>query len=504
MSARGALLVVGATSGAGKSTVVSALCRAWAREGARVAPYKAQNMSNHSAVTADGGEIGRAQAMQALAARVEPDRRMNPVLLKPAGDRTSHLVVLGEEDPGRRADAKGYGDTARSLRPLVLDALTSLRRVHDLVVAEGAGGAAEINLLDRDLVNLPLAAAAGMPAVLVVDIDRGGAFASAYGTLALLPEHLRACVRGVVFNRFRGDVSLLDDGLRDLEARTGVPVLGVLPHLGAEPMLGVEDSLDLEWGLQWGGDAPGPAAAWKRPVRVAVVRLPHLANPSDLDPLVLEPSVALRWAHNPGDLADADLVIVPGSRATVADLAWVRSRGLDRALADLDPSVLVVGLCAGYQMLGRSIEDTVESGAGRVDGIGLLPSTTRFETPKVVRQSSGPSVTGYQIRFGRPVAPDGTAWLTLDGEAEGCVSADERVRGTSLHGLLDADGFRCSLLAEAAERRGRSYAPMPVGFAAAREAHLDRLADWVSAALPLDRLAALAASAAAPGEEPGW
>lgn len=499
---QGALMVVGATSGAGKSTVTSALCRAWQRQGADVAPFKAQNMSNHSAVTADGGEIGRAQAMQALAARVEPDRRMNPVLLKPAADHTSHLVVLGTEDTRRRADARGYGDTARQLRPLVLEALTSLRGEHRLIVAEGAGGAAEINLLDRDLVNLPLAAAAGMPALLVVDIERGGAFASAYGTLALLPEHLRNCVQAVAFNRFRGDPSLLTDGIRDLEARTGVPFLGVLPHLGSEPMLGVEDSLDLE-----AAGSGKDVAQGARPLRVAVIRLPHLANPSDLDPLVLEPHVSLRWATGPGDLTDADLVVLPGSRATVADLGWLRSRGLDAALHRVltDSSAVVVGLCAGYQMLGRRIDDPIESRAGEVAGLGLLPSTTRFREPKVVTQSRGEGVEGYQIRFGRPRPDPGAApWLHLDDGPEGCVSADGRVRGSSLHGLWDADGFRAELLADVAARRDREYVPLAGGFAAAREAHLDLLGEWVSAHLPLDRLSEIAARAAKPNQVPGW
>lgn len=487
--------------------MVSALCRSWSDRGLDVVPFKAQNMSNHSAVTPDGGEIGRAQAMQALAARVETDRRMNPVLLKPSQGR-SHVVVLGEEvDPHRPVDARGYGAVAASLRDTVLDALTGLRREHAWVVAEGAGGAAEINLLDRDLVNLPLAAAAGLPAVLVADIDRGGAFAAAYGTLALLPDRLRETVRGIVLNRFRGDASLLDDGIAELERRTGVPVLGVLPHLGEERMLAVEDSLDL--------DAPSgaPLAAARGdtvagpPLRVAVVRLPHLANPADLDPLVLEPSVALRWATGPHDLADADLVVLPGSRATVADLAWLRERGLaDAVVATTAP---VLGLCAGYQMLGRVIHDDVESGAGTVPGLGLLPVVTTFARPKTVTRSGH----GYQIRWGRPVVDDGdsgsgdSGWVRLevdDDGREGCRSADGRVRGTSVHGLLDDDDVRRSLLREVAARSGRAFAPTPLGFAEAREAHLDRLARWLEAHVDVDALRATAATAAAPGEAPGW
>ena len=495
----GALMVVGTTSGAGKSTLTSALCRALARRGVDVAPFKAQNMSNHSAVTPDGGEIGRAQAMQALAAGVETDRRMGPVLLKPSGARTSHLVVLGEEVGV--ADAVGYGARARLLRPVVLEALRSLRTEHEMVVLEGAGGAAEINLLDRDLVNLPLAAAAGVPAVLVVDIERGGAFAAAYGTWALLPELLRACLRGFVVNSFRGDVTLLEPGLRDLEERTGVPVLGVLPHLGDHLMLGVEDSLDLGAAVAPGGagdGAAGEVAPTGRPVRVAVVRLPHLANPSDLDPLVLEPDVELRWATGPGDLSDADLVVLPGSRATVADLAWLRGRGLDRALEALvaDPDgPWVLGLCAGYQMLGELIVDELESGEGAVEGLGLLPVTTRFEAPKTVRRTSltldGHAAAGYEIRWGRP---DPALWWP----------PGARVRGTSLHGVLDADAPRHSVIGGIAAARRRDFTPSPTTYADALDAHLEHLADWVEASLDIPSLLALARTAAPVDATPGW
>ncbi|MDO5740298.1 MAG: cobyric acid synthase [Ornithinimicrobium sp.] len=529
-AAGNALMVVGSTSGAGKSTLVSALCRALARRGLDVAPFKAQNMSNYSAVTPDGGEIGRAQAMQALAARVETDARMGPVLLKPSGARTSHLVVMGEEVGVQ--DAIGYGERASRLRPVVLAALQSLRAEHQVVVLEGAGGAAEINLLDRDLVNLPLAAAAGVPAVLVVDIERGGAFAAAFGTWALLPQRLRACLRGFVINSFRGDVSLLAEGLRELTERTGVPVLGVLPHLGEHLMLGVEDSLDLS--------APGRPvhggadAAQERPVRVAVLRLPHLANPADLDPLVLEPSLELRWATRPGDLADADLIILPGSRTTVSDLAWLRERGLGAAVRDLvaapdGPHVL--GICAGYQMLGDLIEDpdAIESDVDSVRGLGLLPVRTRFAAPKIVGRTSGTTthaasgavpVEGYQIRWGRPQvmgdSPAAHAWLELQpsastsgspsypGGPEGCLSPDGRVRGTSLHGILDNDSLRGEFLSEVAAARHRTFVPSSAPYLEAIDAHLDHLADWVETHLDLDHLLRLASTAAPVQEQPGW
>lgn len=469
----GSLLVCGATSNAGKSTVASALCRVWSDARRDVAPFKAQNMSNHAAVTADGGEIGRAQAMQALAARVAPDRRMNPILLKPSAERTSHLVVMGDEVS--TTDAASYGDTARGLRDVVLDAYRSLRTEHDWVVGEGAGGAAEINLLDRDLVNLPLAAAAGMPALVVVDIDRGGAFASAYGTWALLPDHLRAQVRGFVFNQFRGDASLLESGHAELTTRTGVPVLGVLPHLGHHPMLGLEDSLDLA--------ATNRPVTSPRPVRVAVIRLPHLSNPSDFDPLVLEPSVALRWASHPDDLEDADLVILPGSRTTVADLAWLRKSGLAAALATTRAHVL--GICAGFQMLGRWIHDDIESGAGRVEGLGLLEVETIFENPKVVRQVG----SGYEIRWGRP---------------DPAAVAGGPVRGTSLHGLFDDDSFRQGFLAEVAHEHARLFEPAQLPYADAVDAHIDHLAGWLREHLDLAAVDEIAASAAPVSGMPGW
>lgn len=515
----GAILIAGASSGAGKSTVASALCRALVRRGFDVAPFKAQNMSNHSAVTPDGGEIGRAQAMQALAARCETDRRMGPVLLKPSGLR-SHVVVLGDEVAVD--DAVSYGQRARSLRPVVLEALTGLRRDHQMVVMEGAGGAAEPNLLDRDIVNMPLAAAAGIPAVLVVDIDRGGAFASAYGTWALLPERLRSQLHGVILNGMRGDVSLLDPAIADLEQRTGMPVLGVLPHLGEHLMLGVEDSMDLR--------APGrlsPAEGWfaDRPVRVAAVRLPHLANPSDLDPLALEPSVELRWATRPGDLSDVDLVIIPGTRATVADLAWLRERGLDTMLERLVASPVgphVLGICGGYQMLGTTIQDDVESGAGTVAGLGLLPVSTTFATPKVVRRDTGRTanrvglpVRGYQVRLGRMTPDDGVeAWLELAGDGEGgkdegwipegCLRDDRRVRGTSLHGVLDSDELRQALLGAVAAVRGRTFTAATRPYEQALQDHLDHLGDWVEQHLDMEALLALAGTADHPDAAPGW
>lgn len=492
----GALMVCGATSGAGKSTVTAALCRALARRGSSVAPFKAQNMSNHAAVTDDGGEVGRAQAMQALAAGAPLDRRMNPILLKPTSDHKSHIVIMGEEVS--TTDAARYGETARRLRPVVLGALTSLRADYDWVIAEGAGGAAEINLLDRDLVNLPLALAAGVPAILVVDIERGGAFAAAHGTIDLLPEDLRGQIVGIVFNRFRGDVTLLASGIAELEARSGVPVLGVLPHLGTTPMLGIEDSLDV-------GPMPPHPPRSSLPVRVAAIRLPHLANPSDLDPLAVEPDVDLHWVTRPSDILRADLVVIPGSRATVNDLAWLRETGFAAAIEDT--KAWIVGICGGYQMLGHLIHDDIESNVGTVPGLGLLRVETTFSAHKTVRRSYGYAaqlpVQGYEIRFGRPVSHD-EPWFQIDNEAEGAVDAANDVYGTSLHGLFDADAFRNQFLGSIADAQGRVYEPSPLTFATRLDEQNDRLADWVEEHLDLSHIMELAGTALPPEQACGW
>ncbi len=493
--------------------MAAALCRSLARRGGVVAPFKAQNMSNHAAVVprSDGagwGEIGRAQATQAGAARFAATTACNPILLKPSSATGSHVVVDGVEVG--TTGAADWGTRTRDLRHLVLDRLGSLRRDAHVVVAEGAGGAAEINLLDRDLVNLPLAAAAGIPVVLVVDIEPGGAFAAAHGTIDLLPEHLRRTVVGIVFNRFRGDPSLLDPGLAELARRCGVPVLAVLPHLGPDGLLGVEDSLDV-------ASMAGPARrhdtgrSRTEPVRVAAVRLPHLANPSDLDPLRVEPDAELGWATRPGHLRDADLVVVPGSRATVADLAWLREVGLADALVEVAArGTDVLGICAGQQILGRWIDDPVESGAGRVPGLGLLPVTTTFGPDKVVDRVAGrcapdgAPVEGYRIHLGRVRTDPGAEPLVLldDGSPEG--SRVGSVRGTSLHGVLDADDARRALLADVARRRGRTFAPGSVAYTDALDAQHERLADWLDEHLAPDVVDGVLARAGTPGTEPGW
>jgi adenosylcobyric acid synthase len=491
---RGALMVCGTTSDAGKSRVVTGLCRALARRGVRVAPFKAQNMALNSYVTPSGHEIGRAQGVQALAAGVEPEVDMNPILLKPSSDRTSQVIVGGV--PTGHLDALAYHAAKPGLRTTVLAALERLRARFDVVLLEGAGSPAEINLLDGDLVNLWLARASGIPAVVVGDIERGGVFASLFGTVALLPDELRRCVGGFVINKFRGDPALLAPGLAELEARTGVPTLGVLPWVEGLD-LDAEDSLALRH--PWGAADRGAPAGAGPALDVAVVRFPRISNFTDVDALALEPGVRVRFVADPAGLGDPDLLILPGTKATVADLAWLRDRGFDAALGALGPSTTVLGICGGYQMLGRSIEDGVENGAGPVTvaGLGLLPVATRFEATKITRPRRGRvldrPVGGYQIHHGRTRSD--APWVELDDgwgtEVEGATSPDGTVIGTSLHGLFESDAFRSAFLEAVADRRGKAFRPSGVSFAAAREAQFDRLADLVEAHLDLGAVAAL-------------
>ncbi|GAA3928095.1 cobyric acid synthase [Actinomadura viridis] len=465
----GALLVAGTTSDAGKSVVTAGLCRWLARQGVKVAPFKAQNMSLNSMVTADGAEIGRAQYTQALAAGVEPRAIMNPVLLKPGSDRRSQVVVLGR--PVAEVDALQYGAHKERLRGVVAESLAELRAGYDVVICEGAGSPAEINLRAGDIVNMGLARAADLPVIVVGDIDRGGVFASLYGTVALLDPADQALIAGFVINKFRGAVELLEPGLDRLAGLTGRPTLGVLPwRMGL--YLDSEDTLALDAPR---ADAGAPYG--RQVLRVAVVRFPRISNFTDLDALNCEPGVVVRYAASAGDLAEADLVVLPGTRATVADLAWLRERGMAgeivRRAAEGRP---VLGVCGGFQMLARSIDDEVESGAGAVEGLGLLPARVVFQGEKTLGRPRGRAygepVAAYEIHHGIVDVEGGEPFL------DGCrVGA---VWGTTWHGALENDGFRRAFLADVARRAGRDFTPAPdVSFAALREATLDALGDLV-------------------------
>lgn len=503
-----ALMVCGTASDAGKSLVVAGLCRAWRRLGVDVAPFKAQNMSLNSAVTRAGEEIARAQAAQAFAAGLEPTVEMNPVLLKPTGDRTSQLVVLG-----RPQGVLGAGELTgakATLWPVVRGALERLRAQHELVVLEGAGSPAEVNLLDGDIVNLRLAHAAGAPAVVVADIDRGGAFASLVGTWTVLPEHLAATLRGFVLNRFRGDPSLLAPALQRVEAETGMRSVGVLPLLEG-PFVDAEDSLGLGGLEQLARRCAGSDGV----LDVAVVALPHLANFTDFEPLAASGRVSLRLVTAPGALGDPDLVVLPGSKATVEDLAWLRAMRLPEAIhATLGRATTVLGICAGAQMLGRWIDDPVESGQGLVEGLGWLGLVSVFEVDKLTRQVEARPVdgtcalSGYQIHHGRVRAKGAAVWLEGSAEGSPCgpvgwvgrldqgpdrpSACPGSLLATTVHGLFEADGFREAFLDAVAHRRGRRLGPPRLEWAKLREAQAERLADAVEAHLDLAWLGELA------------
>ena len=356
----GALLVAGTTSDAGKSMVVAGLCRLLARKGIRVAPFKAQNMSNNSAVTVEGGEIGRAQAMQARAAGLAPSVRFNPVLLKPGSDRTSQLVVRGSVVG--TVGAKDYFTHRERLSAVVADELHALRNEFDAVIVEGAGSPAEINLRATDIANMGLARAADLPVVIVGDIDRGGLLAHLYGTVAVLEPEDQRLICGFLVNKFRGDPALLAPGLTQLQDLTGRPTYGVIPYSDGL-WLDAEDSVSVLAHRVVGDPQTPRGRQW---LRVAAIRLPRISNSTDVEALACEPGVLVRWAGDPADLADADVIVIPGSKATVADLAWLRERGLaDAIVAHARLGKPVLGVCGGFQMLCSRIDDTVESGAGR-------------------------------------------------------------------------------------------------------------------------------------------
>jgi adenosylcobyric acid synthase len=475
----GALLVAGTTSDAGKSVVTAGICRWLARQGVTVAPFKAQNMSNNSMVTADGAEIGRAQVMQAAAARVEPEAAMNPVLLKPGGEDSSQVVVLGR--PVADVTALSYRPMKAALLEQVLDCLADLRARFDVVVCEGAGSPTEINLRADDIANMGLATAARLPVVVVGDIDRGGVFAALYGTLALMPPADQRLVAGFLVNKFRGDARLLAPGLDELRRLTGRPALGVLPWLPGAAV-DVEDSLGVGASL---GDPLPPHG--EEVLRVSVARLPRLSNFTDLDALAAEPGVLVRYATRPEELADADLVVLPGTRATVADLEWLRRTGLaDEVGRRAAAGRAVLGICGGHQMLARTITDDVESKAGTVPGLGLLPTDVRFGVEKTlgrpVGSALGRPVRGYEIHHGVVSLDDG-AERFLDGARAGAVF------GTTWHGALENDGFRRAFLAEVARISGRRFTPAPgTDFAAVREARLDALGDLITEHADTDAL----------------
>jgi adenosylcobyric acid synthase len=476
----GALLVAGTTSDAGKSMVVAGLCRLLARKGISVAPFKAQNMSNNSAVTTDGGEIGRAQAMQARAAGLAPSVRFNPILLKPGSDRTSQLVLRGQVVD--TVSAKNYFTHRHRLAAIVADELQSLRSEFDAVVCEGAGSPAEINLRATDLANMGLARAANLPVILVGDIDRGGLLAHLFGTVAVLEPDDQQLISGFVVNKFRGDPALLAPGLQQLQTLTGRPTYGVIPYTDGL-WLDTEDSVSVLAHRVVGDPQPPRGGEW---LRVAAIRLPRISNSTDVEALACEPGLLVRWVSDPADLADADVVVIPGSKATVSDLAWLRERGLtDSITAHARNGRPVLGICGGFQMLCRRIDDPVESRAGVVEGLGLLDADIAFAPDKTLQRHDAP-LHAYEIHHGQVERHTEDDWLGV-GIRRG------NVFGTHWHGLLDNDGLRRQWLTEAAAAVGRSgfVVADDVDVAARRDAQLDLMADLLTAHLDIDAVVGL-------------
>jgi adenosylcobyric acid synthase len=476
-------MLQGTGSDVGKSLLAAGLCRACRRRGLDVAPFKPQNMSNNAAVTVDGGEIGRAQALQARACGLPPSRHMNPVLLKPQSDIGAQVVVQGRVEGN--ADANAYHALKPTLLPRVLESFAAIGSGRDLVVVEGAGSAAEVNLRARDIANMGFAEAADVPVVLIGDIDRGGVIASLVGTHALMPEEERLRVRGFIINKFRGDPGLFHPAIEMIEDRTGWPCLGIVPWFSEAARLPAEDGAS----LKDGGCGDGT-------IRIAVPRLSRIANFDDFDPLAAEPDVALTFVPPGTPLPlDADLVILPGSKATIADLAFCREQGWDVDLAAYARrGGRIMGICAGYQMLGRQVDDPlgIEGPPGGVAGLGLLDVRTVMTGHKTLRDVAGTGlgqdVRGYEMHMGETEGPDHRRpFLWLDGEPDGAQSADGRIMGCYLHGLFAADGFRHALLSGLRSGRspGAAYETMV-------EQVLDALADHVEANLDVGRVLRIA------------
>jgi adenosylcobyric acid synthase len=478
-----AIMIQGAGSNVGKSVVVAGLARAFANRGLKVRPFKPQNMSNNAAVTEDGGEIGRAQALQARASRAAPHTDMNPVLLKPETETGAQVVVQGQRITTVRA--RDYAKLKPTLMPAVLDSFHRLAESADLVLVEGAGSPAEINLRAGDIANMGFAEAADVPVILIGDIDRGGVIAQLVGTHVVLEAPDRTLIKGFMINKFRGDVTLFEDGMLAIAERTGWQPLGVLPWFADAAKLPAEDAADL------------PVMPARDGFRVAVPKLSRIANFDDLDPLKLEPGVSVQIV-GPGQPlpGDADLILLPGTKSTIGDLAFMREQGWDIDLAaHVRRGGRVLGICGGYQMLGRRIEDPlgIEGVAGSHDGLGLLDVTTVMQPQKTLTQvsarhvGSDRAVSGYEIHIGQTDGPDcDNRWLTVEGQSHGAASPDGRIMGCYLHGLFSEDAFRAHFLS------GMGVASGGLDFDRTIDQTLDRLAEHLETHLDMDAILAMA------------
>ena len=483
-----AIMFQGTCSNAGKSVLTAALCRILLQDGLRVAPFKAQNMSLNSFVTREGGEMGRAQVVQAQAARLDPDVRMNPVLLKPSSDTGSQVIVMGR--PVGNMMVNDYLAYKKQAFVTVQAAYDSLASEYEVMVLEGAGSPAEVNLKAHDIVNMPMARYAQAKVLLVGDIDRGGVFASFVGTMEILDDWERELIAGFVVNRFRGQKSLLAEALDYMEKRTGKPVLGVVDYL-ANLGLPEEDSVNFKAGLF------SPRRPAGEHVPLALIDLPHISNFTDFEPFLAEPDLFVRIVRTPADLADADAVILPGSKNVIADLKWLFSSGLAEALKKYgEEGGEIVGICGGFQMLGISIDDPyqIESGGESLTGLGLLDLATVLEKDKTLtRQSglhlaSGFGVHGYEIHHGQSRAGEACDILHFsNGESGGVGNASQAIWGTYLHGIFDADPFRRWFIDRLRQRRG--LAPLNLVQAAYDlEPAFDRLAEAVRSQIDMNAI----------------
>ena len=498
MTAR-VLMVQGTASHVGKSVLVSALCRIFRQDGFKVAPFKAQNMSNNSYVTRDGGEIGRAQAVQAEAAGVEAQVHMNPVLLKPEADHIAQVVLMGK--PLISAKVRDYFGLKAQLWESVSASLDVLRDQYDIVVIEGAGSPAEINLKATEIVNMRVAKYAEAPVLLCGDIDRGGVFAALVGTMELLDPDEREIVKAFIINKFRGDASLLTDGLDMLEARTGIPVAGVVHHF-RDIHIPEEDSVALDLPTYEDSDSL---------LSIAVIKFPHLSNFDDFEPLGRENGVNLKYVESVDELQEPDLIILPGSKTTMSDLTWMNGQGLTKAIKDFHSSgTAIIGVCGGYQMLGSKLYDPeeIESTILEMDGLGILPMTTLFggtkETHRIqakvygnsglLSRAEGESITGYEIHMGQTTGPQvqpvfsvhdrSDVAVTNESSFDGAIGAGGDVFGTYIHGVFHNGGFRRAVLNELADRKGVTLSLDTRDLAIDQE--FDKLAAWVRASLDME------------------
>ena len=495
-------MILGTASHVGKSIITTGLGRIFADDGYRVVPFKAQNMSLNSAATPDGGEIGRAQALQAEACRTIPCVEMNPVLLKPSTDTGAQVILLGKIW-GQVTASDYHTRRVEQLFPEVIGAYRRLAGKYKLVLLEGAGSPAEINLRDHDIVNMRIAEMANAHCLLVGDIDRGGVFASLFGTVELLDPLEQDRIRGFLINKFRGDVALLEPGLRMMEARLQKPCLGTVPYI-PDLVLEEEDSFGLT-------GAPNATHSWgasdmrERPLRIAVIALPSFSNFTDFDALQQEPSVSLSFCSEGAQLEHADIILLPGSKQTVEDLFWIRRKRIDAHIIDHAMTKIVVGICGGMQMLGSTIHDPqAMEHAGSVDGLGLLSIATHMQSGKVTRLVRGHlslptlfgqlvstiEIQGYEIHIGETIYAEGAKpFATLNGfEQDGCVSSDSRIFGTYLHGIFDDDAFRHAFIAAARSFQHLAPANILENWRQKREDSFERLAQAVRASVELPRI----------------